>query len=158
MAEGLVRADGRRADHLTPAPGAPSARRLWSSNGRAKTSDIIQIAGPAGDELIELVQKVAQVHLTNRDYDEVELLTMDPETYYGRWADDDPMDVAVRRLVGGPGLRFPKAIFKQVDAVPLFFVSSYVAWQDGVFGPRANPSHDGPLWNMEEWFRVDQEA
>jgi Bacterial extracellular solute-binding proteins, family 5 Middle len=157
MAAGLIRDDGRRADHLDPAPSAPSARRLLNSSGRATTSDTIQMAGPVGDELIELVQKVAQVHLTKRDY-EVELLTIDPETYYGRWALDDPMDIAVRRLVGGPGLRFPDSIFRQADAIPLFFVASYVAWQEGIFGPRANPSHDGPLWNMDQWFRVDQEA
>ena len=155
MKTGLIRADGRRADHLSAAPGAPSARRLWSARGRAKTDDEIQIAGPIGDELIELIQKVSQVHLTKHEY-AAELVSIDPEIYYGEWTRDDPMDIAVRRLVGGPGLRFPASIFRTVEAVPLFFVASYIAWNPAVLGPRANPTHDGPLWNMEQWFRGDQ--
>lgn len=129
LAEGLIRDDGRVLTSRVP---KASAAHL-----------AIQVAAPAGDELLLLMQRVIQRHLQSESID-AELVVIEPETFYGAWERDDPVDVALRRrgvVTGSEGL----------DSVPLFEVNTFIALRTDVLGLMPYASLEGPLWNVEAW-------
>jgi hypothetical protein len=105
---------------------------------------------PSGDELLELTQRVLQSQLSTAA-GHVELVGIDPRTFYGAWQRHDPTDVALTRVPGAPGLRGGRAAYDNVTTLPLFQTETILAWRDGLVGLRADPTFDGPLWNAETW-------
>ncbi len=110
----------------------------------------LQLAAPAGDELLIQMQRAFQEHLENKGV-EVEILAIDPRTYYSRGAIDDPVDVALRRGRSAPGSASGWPALQELKAVPLFEVESVVAWRPGVEGIVPPASIDGPLGTAESW-------
>jgi ABC-type transport system substrate-binding protein len=150
---GFVREDGRIANTLTPEPGPGAADGPFSSvfRGEGEGEDVsLQLAAPTGDELLDLLQRLSQVHLDLAGFD-VELVNVDARRFYGEWARDDPVDAALRRAAGAPGLAPGSS--GDLAALPLFHVENVLAWREGVFGLDVNPTLEGPLWNAETWFR-----
>jgi ABC-type transport system substrate-binding protein len=89
-----------------------------------------------------------------------------PSPQLGPWVDVEgaapPLtglrDRALARLAaeaagGGPGvLEAAQARLAELAPVlPLFQPEVTMAWRDGVRGIHANPTADGPLWNVAEW-------
>lgn len=157
---GFVRSHGRLTATLNPGPGPRGADGTWRRPERP-----VVVAGPArrnqgllplqvavagGDELAELVQRAVRLQLEDAGFS-VELVNTDAATFYGRWRRQDPMDIAIRRTVGAPWLRHDGAVFGESLAVPFAQVETFVAWGPGLAGPAANPTLDGPLWNLERW-------
>lgn len=154
---GLVRDDGRIANTLHPEPGPDGGDGRWASIPAGRpVADSILVSAPLGDELLLLIQRIVQQHLTRAGF-EVELVRIEPSTFYGPWARDDPMDVALRRALGAPGLTDSRMDFRDLAAFPLFHVDSELAWQPHVYGLLPNPTLEGPLWNVHEWW-VEQEG
>ncbi|HYI44588.1 MAG TPA: ABC transporter substrate-binding protein [Actinomycetota bacterium] len=109
---------------------------------RSKPLTELVLAAPGGDELLVLIQRVAQERLKAVGVP-VDLVVTDPRTFYSEWAVDDPFDLAVRRTFG------------EIDgarAIRLFRVETAIAYRPGTEGLAVNPSLDGPLWNVEEWY------
>ncbi|MGH2806318.1 MAG: ABC transporter substrate-binding protein [Actinomycetota bacterium] len=104
----------------------------------------VQFATAVGDELLMLMQRAMQLQF-KRARITAELVTLDPKTFYGSWARDDPSEIALRRSSPGPSGR------ARFDAVPLFRVETVIAWLPGLTGPAPTASPDGPLWNLEAW-------
>ncbi|HEX2239548.1 MAG TPA: ABC transporter substrate-binding protein, partial [Actinomycetota bacterium] len=145
---GLVRDGGRIAHQLKIGP-----QRINIGQGRGPAGSVpvgatLQLAVPVGDELLEFVQRVLQ-----RDFAKagvrLEMVTIDTATFYGAWRRDDPIDLALRRHLGAPGLRPEERV---PDALPLWHMKSLLAWRSGVHGLRVNPTVEGPLWNASEWW------
>jgi ABC-type transport system substrate-binding protein len=152
LARGFIRSEGRPATTLYPAPGATGARGPWS-NLRGAVSPIhsrVTVSVPNGDELLELVQRALQIQMAGLAPD-LELVGIDPQTFYGPWRLHNPTQVALLRRAGAPGLGGDDAAYRDRSAVPLFQVATVVAWNDGLDGLRADPTFDGPLWNMAKW-------
>ena len=63
-----------------------------------------------------------------------------------------PADAALRRRAGAPGLTDPPEVAARLPALPLFGLDTFVARRDGVHGIRVNPTLEGPLWNLHEWW------
>lgn len=136
LAEGLIRDDGRLL--RAPLPKAPSV----------STRVAVQVAAPAGDELLQLMQRVIQAQLREHSID-AELVTIEPKTFYGDWERDDPTDVALRRRVG-----FTSVDGGTLDSFPLFEVDTVIAMRTQMLGLVSYTSLDGPLWDMERWSLV----
>ena len=143
IAEGLVRDQGEALDFDLPAP---------TSGGGVE----IQLGTVAGDELLQLMQRILQKNLLGSEI-RSELVQVDPATFYGEWKSGGPLDVALRREIV-PGARGPRAPGSRplrpdedLSWVPLFSVETFVAWNDGVVGLVAHGGLDGPLWNAHEW-------
>lgn len=153
LERGFVRAHGRLANTLYPGPGPHSAEGAWRRPARPEVVTgpaPIQLAVAGGDELTELVQRAVRVQLEQAGFS-VELVTADAATFYGAWSREDPMDIAIRRASGAPGSTDRLAALRDSLAVPFVQVETFVAWGDGLTGPEANPTLDGPLWNLERW-------
>jgi hypothetical protein len=90
------------------------------------------------------MQRAMQLQLERQGIT-AELVTLDPQTFYGRWRLDDPSDIALRRSV------LPLVLEDDLDVVPLFRVETVMAWGPGLDGPAPTSSPDGPLWNLETW-------
>ena len=133
IAEGLIRDDGEVAD-------APSVDAEPGGSAMA-----IQLAAPAGDELLTLMQRIIQRQMKDAGIT-VELVTIEPSTFYGSWARDDHADLALRRAPSAPNTR-------ALDAYPLFEVDSLIAWDGEVVGMAPHGGTDGPFWNIETWGR-----
>ncbi|MDQ3784418.1 MAG: ABC transporter substrate-binding protein [Actinomycetota bacterium] len=156
LERGFVRAHGRLATTLHPGPGPRAATGGWRRPARpaAVTAPApIQIAVAGGDELAELMQRAVRLQLEDAGFS-VELVTADAATFYGPWSRGDPMDIAIRRAAGAPGLTDDRAALRDSLAVPFAHVETFVAWGDGLTGPEPNPTLDGPLWNLERWRRA----
>lgn len=150
---GFVRAGGRVSDTLHPAPGPSGAAGPWPGPTLAAPQPPaapIQVAVGAGDELTELLQRTLRLQLEDAGFS-VELVTTDALTFYGQWTATDPMDIAIRRASGAPGLVDTPAVLESRAAIPLLHVASFVTWNEGIEGPEPNPSFEGPLWNLELW-------
>ncbi|MFN2525896.1 MAG: ABC transporter substrate-binding protein [Actinomycetota bacterium] len=146
LERGLVRDQGRLARSLRSGPGRVRAPRL--PGGAVPTGAILQLAVPVGDELLEFVQRVLQRDLA-RSGIRLEMVSIDAATFYGAWRRDDPIDLALRRRVGGPGMPSSE---RPPDALPLWQTESVLAWRSGVHGLIVNPTVEGPLWNASEWW------
>jgi Bacterial extracellular solute-binding proteins, family 5 Middle len=152
LAQGFIRDEGRPATTLHPGPGPRGARGPWSRPAKPgpPIEARVTLAVPNGDELLELLQRALQIQMAHIARD-VELVGIDPQTFYGPWQLHSPTQMALVRQAGAPGLNGDAAAFKNASAVPLFQVATVVAWRPGLSGPLANPTFDGPLWNMSEW-------
>lgn len=149
---GFVRDGGRVADTLTPSPGRGGAGGPYEAIFRARGKGAgvgLQLSAPSGDELLELIQRLAQVQLDGKGFD-IELVNVDARRFYGEWAAEDPIDASLRRLAGAPGAR-PPASVASLRQLPLFHVETTMAWGAGLAGVVVNPTIDGPLANAHEW-------
>jgi len=153
LERGFVRTHGRLAATLHPGPGPAGAEGGWRRPpppAAATAPAPLQIAVAGGDELAELVQRASRLQLEDAGY-AVEVVSADAATFYGPWSRGDPMDIAIRRSSGVPGLTDDSAALEASLAVPFAQVETFVAWGEGLTGPQANPTLDGPLWNLERW-------
>lgn len=159
MQDGFVRDGGRIANTLAPQPGPAGAdgpfESLFRGGGKGKGVSL-QFSAPAGDELLELIQRLAQVQLDANGFD-AELINVDARRFYGRWDLEDPVDAAVRRLGGAPGARGGEGL-GSLDRLPLFHVGTVMAWRPPVTGIQVNPTLEGPLANAHEWFLSEEEG
>jgi Bacterial extracellular solute-binding proteins, family 5 Middle len=156
LEHGFVRDMGRTVDTLYPGPGKDGRAGKWPTSPLAPgdaSDQRVQIAVAVGDELTELVQRALRLQLEDAGF-EIELVATDASTFYGGWKLTDPMDVAVRRAWGAPGLRDNGPAFRNIRAIPLFGVESVVAWQKDIRGIAPNPTLEGPLWSMHAWSRA----
>ena len=133
---GLIRDDGEPFPLVVP-------------EGGGSVGDV-RLAAPSGDELLELIQRILQRQLQNAE-NTAELVTVEAGTFYGPWALDAPVDIAVRRAVALPGRQTWDRAGASFEALPLFSVDAVIAR-----GPRAGgvsgPAADGPLWDVQSWF------
>ncbi|MDQ3751312.1 MAG: ABC transporter substrate-binding protein [Actinomycetota bacterium] len=153
LERGLVRSHGRLTNTLHPGPGRGAAEGAWRRPARppvVTAPSPIQVAVAGGDELAELVQRALRLQLEEAGFS-VELVSADAATFYGPWRREDPMDIAIRRTSGAPASTDDSAPLHDSLAVPFAQVETFVAWRDGLRGPAANPTLDGPLWNLERW-------
>ena len=152
LQDGFVRDDGRISNTLAPHPGDGGADGDWE---KPKTSPArlagrsFGIAAPVGDELLNSFQQVIQLQLDDHDA-LADMIDIDVRTFYGRWSKHGPADAFLVRSFGAPELPEPP-IDGAIEAMPMFQVATYVAWNDGVDGPEVNPSIEGPLWNAATW-------
>lgn len=138
IAEGLLRDDG-------------GTLQIRGPDKRLDDPDVeIQLATAAGDELLQLMQRIMQKDLARRGI-RAELVQVDPATLYGPWGSGSPVDVALLREIR-PGFRGPR-VPKDFSSFPLFSVDTFVAWREGIRGLEPNGGPDGPLWNAAEWSR-----
>ena len=131
LAEGLIRDDGRLL------------RSRVMKGADVDATLAVQVAAPAGDELLLLMQRVIQRQLQRHSI-EAELVVIEPETFYGSWERDDPADIALRRgasVIAGTG----------PDSIPMFEVNTFIALRTNVLGLMPYASLDGPLWNVQAW-------
>jgi hypothetical protein len=152
LERGLVRSAGRLSNTLHPGPGGVSGIWRGTLGKKMKLREPIRMAIPVGDELLFLYQRGVEIDLAHAKIG-VDLITGPYSDFYGRWRHAPPYDVALVRSAGAPGLRDRMRDAANLTALPLAHVRTYVAWNPGVEGLEANPTFDGPLWNMEEWWR-----
>jgi ABC-type oligopeptide transport system substrate-binding subunit len=152
LARGFIRDEGRISTTLTPGPGTEGTRGPWSQQVRAgpPVHRPVTLSAPSGDELLELVQRALQVEMKTTAPD-LELVGIDPQTFYGPWRVHNPTQVALSRTSGAPGFGRDTGAYRQARAVPLFEVATVVAWRDGIRGIKADPTFDGPFWNLARW-------
>jgi hypothetical protein len=149
LVEDFVRDQGRLSNTLHPGPGPNGATGPFSREGHeAHLSGTVQLAAPTGDELAEFIQRVIQVQLEDAGLT-AELVNVEPDRFYGEWADTDPFDIAVRRAGGAPGDRSERV---ESAAIPIANVDSVAAWTAPIVGISPNPTYDGLLWNVQDWF------
>ena len=153
LAEGLVRADGRSAYTLFPSPDS-AAGPFGADLGRSRAPDgTVLVIAPSGDELLQLVQRVALSQIDDAGID-TDTVLLEAASLYG----DDPRNprgVAVLRTAGAPGLGRPGAGVRSLDGFPLFQVETFAVWRRGLSGVQANPTVEGLLWNAETWWWAD---
>ena len=153
---GFVRDAGRIADTLVPGPGRGGASGPYESifQTRGKGGGVaLQLSAPSGDELLELIQRLAQVQLDAKGFD-IELVNVDARRFYGEWAVEDPIDASLRRLAGAPGTP-PSSSVASLQQLPLFHVGTTIAWGAGLAGVTVNPTIDGPLAHAHQWHLSD---
>ena len=150
----FVRSDGRVADSVEPAPGASGASGPWpAAIGRRRARPgAVELSAPAGDELLELIRRAAFTQISAAGI-EVNALTVDSGTFYAGWDVGEDTDVAIRRRAGAPPWDRPRERVRALDLFPLLHVETFVAWRHGLRGLAPNPTVEGPLWNMERWWR-----
>ena len=146
LQEAFVRDEGE----MTSVVPEPLSSRPAALPSPRRPSELVQIAVPAGDELLELMQRGIFQQL-DRAGIEADLVGIDQTTLYGPWARAFPLDAALRRSVTGPRYA-PERSSRSLPAWPLFRVSTFAASRRGVHGPMPNPTFDGLLWNIERWW------
>jgi hypothetical protein len=151
LEEGLIRETGRITNTLAPGPSRHQAdgafRRPPSRSGGGVR---LGLAAPEEDELLMLLQRALHDQLEAAGF-VVDVVAIDSRTYYGEWDTTDPVEVALRRRFGGPGLPERDAELRKLTAMPLFHVESFLARRPRVLGLEVNPTRRGPLWNAHEW-------
>ena len=157
--EVFVRSDGRLSDTVAPGPGPEGAEGPWpTALGRQRSfPDTVDLSASAGDELLELIRRAAFTQLSAAGVD-VNALTVDPGTFYSSWDVGDDTDVALRRLAGAPSWGRPAEKARKLASFPLFHVETFVAWRPRLRGLAPNPTFDGPLWNMQRWWRAQPDG
>jgi Bacterial extracellular solute-binding proteins, family 5 Middle len=152
---GFIRDEGRLSNTLHPGPGPAGAEGLWAHPARAgpPVQGRLALSAPAGDELLQSLQLALQ-HEMSRVAPDLELVSVEPQTFYGRWKQHNPTQLALARVAGGPGLVGDAHAYRNATALPLFQVETILAWRDDVRGLQADPTFDGPLWNVERWSRA----
>lgn len=151
---GLIRHAGRVSRTLHPGPGAASGRFGERVGARMRVNVPVKLASPSGDELLNLIQHVLQIQLTEAHV-AVEPVNTSVAQFYGEWRLADPADVRIVRAAGAPGLRDGRRQLRDLTAFPLAQVRTYLAWRPGIEGLVANPTFEGPLWNAQRWWRSD---
>ncbi|MDQ4065069.1 MAG: ABC transporter substrate-binding protein [Actinomycetota bacterium] len=152
IAEGLIRDDGRLTDTLRPTPDDVDGAFANLVAMGAEPPGTLRLATPAGDELLDLIQRAVQIQL-GRHGVEVEILSVPAATFYGRWIDDPQVEALLVRTMGTPGLADPPRDVASWFALPIAHVETVVAWRRGVHGLVPNPTLEGPLWNAHEWWK-----
>lgn len=154
---GFIRGDGRIADTLAPGPGPDGADGPFRGleRGPGGVTGTLQLAAPIGDELLEDTQRLLQTQLDGDGLD-VELVNVEPRTLYGDWSAEHSVDAILRRRLGAPSLLRDTGSPADPRTIPLFHVESVVAWGPRVTGPVANPTLDGPFWNLEHWYLPEE--
>lgn len=151
--KGFVRDGGRVADTLAPQPGPGGAggpfEPLFRGSGKGGGVSL-QLSAPSGDELLELIQRLAQVQLDSNGWD-VELFNVDARRFYGEWEVEDPVDAALRRVADAPGSDSGSGL-QSLATLPLFQVQTVMAWGPGLSGVQVNPTLESPLAHAHEWF------
>lgn len=158
MQEGFVRSMGRIADTIAPEPGPGGAEGpyegLFRGGGRGGRVSL-QLSAPSGDELLELIQRLAQVQLDSNGFD-AELINVDARRFYGRWTLETPVDAALRRLGGAPGTVEDRP--RSLERLPLFHVKTVMAWGPELGGIQVNGTLDGPLAHAHDWFLAEGQS
>jgi hypothetical protein len=112
----------------------------------------VDLSAPAGDELLELIRRAAFTQISAAGI-EVNAVTVDSTTFYATWDVGEDTDVAIRRRAGAPPWGGPLERVNALESFPLVQVETFVAWRPGLRGVAPNPTVEGPLWNMERWWR-----
>jgi ABC-type transport system substrate-binding protein len=149
---GFIRGAGRISDTLSPAPGPDGVTGPWSGpiRGGPRVTGPVALAVPKGDELLELLQRVLQKEMTKVASD-VEIEAIEAQSFYGRLG--NRAGVSLRRISGAPGPASDARVHTTMTALPLFEVDTVLAWRGSLRGLHADPTFDGPLWNVERWSR-----
>ncbi len=153
MVTQLVGSGGRLSNTLYPAPGPGGARGPWAHAhpGGSSPHGTITLAAENGDELGTLLQQAVRIDLMSNGFS-VDSLGLDP-SYYRSPTRESLADVAVVRRVTAPGVGSRRAGYDSKAWLPLAQVDSVVAFRPGLSGLSPNPTYEGPLWNMQAWFR-----
>lgn len=167
---------GRGAMQGRAPPPAPSGDELSLAYSRGELLDIVarfvqgQLRETGVDvELVPVESDVFQeVFLPARRYDLalVELRT-GPAPDLSAWFQDPDAGVPISGLEDSrlPGLEewwdrrgsgealtaAQRRLARMAPVLPLFQPRVTMAWREGVRGPQANPTADGPLWNAWTW-------
>jgi len=150
--EGLIRDDGRLTNLLHPGPADPAARGPFADlpGPRARPRGEILVSVPAGDELLELIQRMMQAQLGKSGLD-LELAVAPADAVYSG-GEGDPGGVVIKRVAGAPGTPNRRASPRALDQFPLFQVETVVARDPRLQNLVINPTIEGPLWNAERWW------
>jgi hypothetical protein len=149
MQEGLIRDDGRISRTLYPTPESAAG-----PYGRVPGSGVIPagqevMLAPAGDELLQLIQRVIDARLDRLGVT-LDLVRLVPSDLYG--GHSPVAGIEVLRVAGGPGGRDSRAAVQSLNRYPLFLVETVIAWRSGLHGIEVNPTFEGPLDNLHEWW------
>ena len=149
----FVRELGRPVRTLHPDDGGGSSRGPF---GRS-AGDLADVAGetitlgaPVGDELLALLQRALHDDWERAGL-EVDLVTIDARTFYGAWAIDPQVDVALRRSRSSE-LPSDRRAAREMSFAPLFQMAAVVAWREGVHRVSPNAGDGGPLVGAERWW------
>ena len=151
LIDAFVRDDGRLANTLHPQPDGADGAWDGSLGKRARVPTPVKLAIPIGDELLTLMQRALQIQLTEAHMN-VEPVAASASDFYGLWRIDDPVDAGIVRTAGAPGLRDSRAALRNLTALPVAQVKTYLTWRRPVHGLQVNPTFAGPLWNAESWW------
>ena len=151
--EAFVRDLGRPSDTLHPDMGARGAEGPFDHRAPRNLEGAgrrIQLAAPVGDELLGLIQRALHDDWERHGF-VVDVVTIDARTFYGPWAADPAIDVALRR---GDGSHLPsdRVARAGMSAVPLFQMHSVVVWNTGVHGVAAPTGGADPLAGAARWW------
>jgi hypothetical protein len=92
---------------------------------------------------------VIDARLDDRGVD-LQLVRLAPSELYG--GSSPVAGIEVLRASGGPGGRDSPAARKSLDRYPLFQVETVMAWRSGLHGIEVNPTLEGPLDNLQQWW------
>lgn len=141
--EAFIRDDGRVSDTLVPGPGEDGVEGPFRpGSGGGSTS--FTLAAPHGDELLEFLQRAIQLQLAKAGFD-VETVDLPVKDIYSETFEG----VSLLRREGSPEAPDPRAAYS--STIPLFNVKTYVVWNQNLHPLEANPTSEGPLWNVETW-------
>ena len=148
----FVRELGRPALTLHPRDGSSSRGPFGKPGGDlgAVAGETITLGAPVGDELLALFQRALHDDWERAGL-EVDLVTIDARTFYGAWAVDPQVDVALRRGRSS-GLPSDRRAARDMSFAPLFQMASVVAWREGVHRVLPNAARGGPLVGAERWW------
>lgn len=147
LAQVFVR-DGRVTHTLHPEPGTGGAAGPWAAAVRpgAAAGDV-GIAAATGDELVQLLQRavVEQLQRAGLRADEIDT----PGATIDRPGPAAPVELV--RRAGAPGVAGERGGPERPRAMPLFQVSTWLAFDETITGPTVNPTVAGQLWNAGRW-------
>lgn len=149
FADRFLASSGRVSDTLTPSPGMDGADGPWRSvRGVSPLGIETTLVAPDGDELLLLLQRALFEELEGRGA-QIELAGMEARAFYAH----APDGIAIERAEGSPAPAEGPGPNSRRGLLPLFHVDTFLAWRPGIHGPAPNPTLEGPLWNVVEWWR-----
>jgi hypothetical protein len=149
MQEGLIRDDGRVARSLYPTP-TSAAGPFGREFGRGVVPEgPVLLLAPSGDELLQLIQRVIDARLDERGVN-FDLVRLAPSNLYGGNA--PVAGVEIRRVTGGPGNDGARDSPQRLGRYPLFQVETLIAWRSGLHDIQVNPTFEGPLDSVQQWW------
>jgi ABC-type transport system substrate-binding protein len=159
-----------------PSPGAPTGEELSMAYVRTELLDIVarfvqgELRGAGFDvELVPLESEVFhELFVPARRYDlalwehrtgptpDLSAWFVDPDAGPPLTALEDRRlprleETWDRRGAEGALTAAQRRLARLASVLPLFQPRVTIAWRDGVRGPQANPTADGPLWNAWSW-------
>ena len=151
LQESFIRSEGAIAGERWPTPEAESgATEPFDYSGGAP----LTLAAPLGDELLGLMQRAIQLQAKEAQV-EMQIPQIEAATFYGSWQQDAPVEALLMRSLGAP--HFSSHRPGAGPDVPMFLVPTYLAFGRRVDGAAANPTIEGPLWNLDDWQRAEPE-